>query len=82
MSGKAVASAISGKQDTISDLSTIRANASEGAAAASTISTYGDIVTYSASSFASASHTHSITDVTGLSEALEGCQVIFRDWTV
>ena len=51
MSGKAVASAISGKQDTINDLATIRANASEGASANATIATYGDIVTHNASEF-------------------------------
>ena len=42
---------ISGKQDVISDLSTIRSNASSGAAAAATIAGYGDIVTYNASEF-------------------------------
>ena len=42
---------ISGKQDVISDLSTIRSNASSGAAAATTIAGYGDIVTHNASEF-------------------------------
>ena len=51
MSGIAVASAISGKQDTISDIETIRTNASSGASAASIISSYGDIVTHNASEF-------------------------------
>lgn len=43
------------KQDTINDLSDIRNDASNGASAYSTIQTYGDIVTYNASSFATAS---------------------------
>ena len=40
-----------GKQDVISDLSTIRANATAGAEAASTIAGYGDIVTHDADEF-------------------------------
>ena len=40
------------KQDTISDLSTIRSNAENGQSAYSTIQNYGDIVTYNASDFA------------------------------
>ena len=40
------------KQDVITDLSTIRSNASSGAAAATTIAGYGDIVTHNASEFA------------------------------
>lgn len=40
-----------GKQDTISDLSTIRSNAQSGASAASTISGYGNIVTHNTSEF-------------------------------
>ena len=43
-----------GKQDAISDLATIRSNASAGAGAATTISGYGDIVTHNASEFAPA----------------------------
>lgn len=43
---------ISGKQDTISDLSTIRSNASAGKGASDTIATYGNIVTHNASEFA------------------------------
>lgn len=42
---------LSGKQDVINDLATIRSNASSGAAAATTIAGYGDIVTYNASEF-------------------------------
>ena len=41
-----------GKQDTISDLSTIRTNASNGASAYTAIQGYGDIVTHDASEFA------------------------------
>ena len=41
-----------GKQDAISDLATIRSNASSGASAYTTIQGYGDIVTHSASEFA------------------------------
>lgn len=48
-----------GKQDVISDLSTIRANATAGAEAALTISGYGDIVTHNVDEFANADHTHS-----------------------
>lgn len=41
-----------GKQDAISDLATIRANATAGAGAATTISGYGNIVTHNTSEFA------------------------------
>ena len=41
-----------GKQDAISDLATIRSNASSGASAATTIAGYGNIVTHNASEFA------------------------------
>ena len=40
------------KQDAISDLSTIRSNATAGKGAADTIATYGDIVTHDVSEFA------------------------------
>lgn len=40
------------KQNTISDLETIRINASNGATALNTINTYGDIVTHNVSEFA------------------------------
>lgn len=42
------------KQDTISDLSTIRSNASAGAGAAQTIATYGNIVTHNVAEFQAA----------------------------
>ena len=42
------------KQDTISDLSTIRSNAQAGKAASDTIATYGNIVTHNVSEFATA----------------------------
>lgn len=45
---------LSGKQDTISDLATIRANALAGKNASTTISEYGNIVTHSISEFATA----------------------------
>lgn len=48
----ATQTALNGKQNTISDLSTIRSNASNGQSAYNTIQTFGDIVTYDASSFA------------------------------
>lgn len=48
---RVINSALNSKQDTVSDLSTIRSNASSGAGAASTIATYGDIVTHNASEF-------------------------------
>lgn len=44
--------ALEGKQDVISDLDTIRSNASAGKQASDTISTYGDIVTHDVSEFA------------------------------
>jgi len=47
-------SAWDAKQDAISDLSTIRSNASAGKSASDTIATYGNIVTYNASAFATA----------------------------
>ena len=48
----ATQTALNGKQDTISDLSTIRENASHGESAYNTISGYGDIVTHNTSEFA------------------------------
>ena len=42
---------ISGKQDTISDLATIRSNASAWKSASDTIANYGDIVSHSSSEF-------------------------------
>ena len=54
-SAKAVNDALGGKQATISDLATIRSNATAGAGAATTIAGYGDIVTHNAAEFASAS---------------------------
>lgn len=42
------------KQEAISDLSTIRSNASAGAGAAQTIATYGDIVTHNVAEFQAA----------------------------
>lgn len=44
----------SAKQDAISDLSTIRSNATAGAGAAQTIATYGNIVTHNAAEFQAA----------------------------
>ena len=44
----------SGKQDAISDLATIRSNATAGKGAADTIATYGDVVTHNASEFQTA----------------------------
>lgn len=58
------------KQDTISDLSTIRSNAANGQSAYTTIGGYGDIVTYNASNFIqkngdSSTQTISLTSGTG-----------------
>ena len=47
--------ALSGKQNTISDLADIRNNAENGNTAYNTIQNYGDIVTYNADNFATAS---------------------------
>lgn len=58
------------KQDAISDLATIRSNAQAGAGAATTIATYGNIVTHDADEFqaagnyAAASHTHTKSQIT------------------
>lgn len=58
------------KQDAISDLSTIRSNATAGAGAATTIAGYGDIVTHNADEFqaagnyAASSHTHTKSQIT------------------
>ena len=51
----ATQNALDGKQATISDLSTIRDNATAGKWASDTIATYGDIVTHDVSEFATAS---------------------------
>jgi hypothetical protein len=51
----ATQTALNDKQNTISDLSTIRSNASNGQSAYNTIQTFGDIVTYDASYFATSS---------------------------
>lgn len=50
----ATQAALNNKQDVISDLATIRSDASAGKSASDTIATYGDIVTYNASDFATA----------------------------
>lgn len=60
------------KQDAISDLTTIRANATAGKGAADTIATYGDIVSHDAEEFANATHSHAISDVSELQDALDG----------
>ena len=60
------------KQDAISDLATIRSNATAGTGAATTIATYGNIVTHDADEFqaagnyAAASHTHTKSQITDL----------------
>lgn len=64
--------ALDAKQDTISDLSTIRTNATAGAGAAATIAGYGNVVTHDASEFqaagnyAPAAHTHASSEISGL----------------
>lgn len=50
----ALATALNEKQNTISDLATIRSNAQAGKAASDTIATYGDIVTHDVAEFATA----------------------------
>lgn len=60
------------KQDAISDLATIRQNASAGAAAANAAGNYGNIVSHNADEFqpsgnyAAASHTHTKNQITDL----------------
>jgi len=61
-----------GKQNAISDLATIRSNATAGAWAASTIAWYWDVVSHDASDFAASSHSHAISDVTNLQTSLDG----------
>lgn len=64
--------ALDAKQDVISDLSTIRTNASAGKSAADAQAAYGDIVTHDASEFqaagnyAPAAHTHAASEISGL----------------
>ena len=67
------------KQDAINDLSTIRSNAEAGANAATTISSYGDIVTHNADEFAEAEHAHAISDITNLQTTLDGKQATISD---
>lgn len=50
----ATQTALNGKQNTISDLSTIRTNASNGQSAYNTIQTFGDVVTHNVADFATA----------------------------
>lgn len=50
-----LAGALNGKQTTISDIATIRTNASAGKTASDTIATYGDIVTHDVDEFATSS---------------------------
>lgn len=58
------------KQDAISDIATIRSNATAGAGAATTIANYGNIVTHdadefqAAGSYAASSHTHTKSQIT------------------
>lgn len=63
---------LNGKQTTINDLETIRTNAASGANAATTIASYGNIVTHDADEFANATHSHVISDVSELQDALDG----------
>ena len=67
------------KQDAINDLSAIRSNAEAGANAATTISSYGDIVTHNADEFAEAEHAHAISDITNLQTTLDGKQATISD---
>ena len=60
----------SGKQDAISDLSEIRSNASDGAAAKTAVDAMGDIVSHDADEFAEASHTHTSSEITDLSTTI------------
>lgn len=55
--------AIAGKQSTIDDLETIRANATAGKGAADTIANYGDIVSHNASEFAKAGDAYTKTEI-------------------
>lgn len=48
---KVINTALGNKQDTISDLTTIRSNATAGKSASDTIATYGNIVSHNASEF-------------------------------
>jgi len=66
---------IADKQDTITDLATIRSNASAGKQASDTIATYGNIVTHSVSEFATSAQG------TKADTAIQGVQVNGTDLT-
>ena len=70
----AIQTQLNDKQGTISDLATIRSNATAGKSAADTIAEYGDIVSHNAEDFAEATHNHAISDVTDLQTSLDNKQ--------
>lgn len=66
---------VAGKQDTITDLATIRSNAQAGKSASDTIANYGNIVTHNVSEFATS------TQGTKADTAIQGVQVNGTDLT-
>lgn len=66
---------VAGKQDTITDLATIRSNAQAGKNASDTIATYGNIVTHNVSEFATS------TQGTKADTAIQGVQINGTDLT-
>lgn len=61
---------LTGKQDVISDLATIRSNATNGQSAYTTISGYGDIVTHNADEFYSATNPSGFQTAAQVSSAI------------
>lgn len=66
---------VAGKQDTITDLATIRSNATAGKQASDTIATYGNIVTHSVNEFATSAQG------TKADTAIQGVQIAGTDLT-
>lgn len=66
---------VAGKQDTITDLATIRSNAQAGKSASDTIATYGNIVTHNVSEFATSAQGATADS------AIQGVQVNGTDLT-
>lgn len=66
---------VAGKQDTITDLATIRSNATAGKQASDTIATYGNIVTHNVSEFATSEQG------TKADTAIQGVQINGTDLT-
>lgn len=62
------------KQNSITDLETIRTNAKSGKDASTTIATYGNIVTHNVDEFAASTHEHTISQINNLQNILDNKQ--------